>query len=218
MADMSEVIKQVEDFAKHKLHNKCTGHDWWHRDRVRKCALSIANQEGADPEVVEIAALLHDIGDWKFCEGYELGAEEAQHLLKSLAVDQNIIDTVCDITKQVAYKGAGTVEPALSLEAKVVQDADRLDALGAMGIARTFAYGGLKEHPIYDPEIKPGYHSSFAAYQNGGKTSINHFYEKLLLLKEKMNTPTGKKMAEERHSFLEGFLKQFYSEWNGEEL
>jgi uncharacterized protein len=193
-----------------------TGHDWWHIDRVRRLALAIGEQEGADPLVVELAALLHDIADWKFHGGDEkLGPRRAAEWLASLAVDRATIDHVAQIVADISFKGAGVKTPMHSLEGQVVQDADRLDAIGAVGIARAIAYGGHAGQPIYDPDIAHTLHESFAAYKQGSGSTINHFHEKLLLLKDRMHTATARRMADERHQFMQQFLDRFQAEWDG---
>jgi uncharacterized protein len=194
-----------------------SGHDWFHVARVRSTALTIAREEGADLTVVELAALLHDVADWKFADGdHTAGPRAAREWLQSKNADNNLIEHICQIIAGLSFKGAGVPTPMATLEGQVVQDADRLDALGAIGIARTFAYGGHKGQPMHDPEITPRLHGSFDDYKRGGGTSINHFYEKLLLLAERMNTATGKHLAGERQRFMEQFLEQFLAEWKGE--
>jgi len=211
----SDLIDRTANHIKTVLSGDGTGHDWWHVYRVWKMAKRIGHAEQADPLVVELAALLHDIADWKFHDGdLSVGPTKAKDWLDSLGLDPGIIDQVCQIITNISFKGAAVEQQPLSLEGKVVQDADRLDAMGAIGIARAFAYGGAKGREIYDPAAKPTEHRTAEAYLKGG-TSINHFYEKLLLLKDRMNTVTGRAMAEERHTFMEDYLKQFYEEWEG---
>jgi uncharacterized protein len=172
--------------------------------------------ENADLLIVELAALLHDIADWKLHDGdLSVGPKRAKDWLDSLAVDSSIADHVCAIIANISFKGAAVEQPPLSLEGKVVQDADRLDAMGAIGIARAFAYGGAKGRAIYDPAVRPTEHRSAASYLKSGSHTINHFYEKLLLLKDRMNTATGRAIAEARHRFMEDYLQQFYKEWDG---
>lgn len=193
-----------------------SGHDWFHIERVRRTALAIGREEGANLTVVELVALLHDIADWKFAAGdHTAGPRAAREWLVSQKADAPLIDHVCQIIAGLSFKGAGVPTPMATLEGQVVQDADRLDALGAIGIARTFAYGGHKGQPMHDPEIAPQPHASFDAYKRGGGTSINHFYEKLLLLAERMNTATGRRLAAERQKYMERFLEQFLAEWEG---
>ena len=193
-----------------------SGHDWWHVYRVWKNAIHIGKQESVDIFVVELAALLHDVADWKFHDGNdEIGPQVAKEWLESLSVSEEIVSHVCQIIKDISFKGAGVVTAMKTTEGMVVQDADRLDALGAIGIARTFAYGGSKNREMYNPDINPEMHTSFEQYKNSQGTSINHFYEKLLLLKELMNTATAKQIAEKRHAVMEDYLNQFYREWEG---
>ena len=172
--------------------------------------------EKADLFIVQLGALLHDIADWKFNNGdFEIGPKIAREFLEKLKVEENVILKVCDIIRNISFKGAGVKSQIKTLEGKIVQDADRLDALGAMGISRIFAYGGVVGREIHNPNIKPKLHKTFKQYKNQKSTSINHFYEKILLLKDLMNTKTGKKMANQRHKFIENYLKQFYKEWEG---
>lgn len=211
------VIKQTEEFVYKTLSTEATGHDWYHINRVRKLALNIAKQENVDLFIVELAALLHDIADWKFHDGDEsVGPRIAGEWLHSLYVSQDIIDQVCDIIQTISYKGAGTKTAMKTKEGMIVQDADRLDALGAIGIARCFAYGGFKGNQLYDPNLKVAIHRSFDEYKNNKTTSINHFYEKLLLLKDLMNTPTAKIIAQKRHDLMKQYLNEFFKEWNVE--
>jgi uncharacterized protein len=198
------------------LSGEGSGHDWWHVYRVWRMARRIGRAEGADLLVVELAALLHDIADWKSHGGDStVGPKMAREWLVSLGLDQAVIEHICQIVADISFKGAGVEQPVLSLEGKVVQDADRLDAMGAIGIARAFAYGGAKGRLIYDPDMKPIQHRTAEAFLKSDGTTINHFYEKLLLLKDRMNTTTGRAMAEERHQFMEEYLRQFFEEWEG---
>ena len=215
--DKQEVISKTEEYVKSKLLGESSGHDWWHVYRVWKLAKEITEKEKADLFIVELAALLHDIADWKSSGREDFGAGVAEEFLKGLNLDKKITNEVYDIIKSVSFKGAGVTSIPNSKEGKIVQDADRLDALGAIGIARTFAYGGHKGNEIYNPDIKPKKHESFEEYKTNKSTTINHFYEKLLLLKDLMNTKTGKKMAEERHEFMKQFLDRFFNEWEGKE-
>ncbi|HEY9787764.1 MAG TPA: HD domain-containing protein [Candidatus Obscuribacterales bacterium] len=212
----NQILESTEAFVKEKLGADATGHDWWHIHRVRMMAGRLAEEEKVDVFVVELAALLHDIQDWKF-HGGDITAcsKEARRWLESQAVDEEIIAQVSHIIDNLSYKGAGVHNVPSSLEGMIVQDADRLDAIGAIGIARTFAYGGRFERPLYDPDSKPTLHNSFEEYKKAKGSTINHFYEKLLLLKERMNTPSARRIAEERHAFVERFLEQFFAEWNG---
>ncbi|MGN8226213.1 HD domain-containing protein [Gracilimonas sp. BCB1] len=212
----SEIINKTEEYVKNKLQGEGTGHDWWHIHRVRNTALRLGEIEKADLFIVELAALLHDIADHKFHDGdEEIGPATAWNWLENLGVDEAVIRKVCIIIRDVSFKGAGVETTMESIEGKVVQDADRLDALGAIGIARAFAYGGHKVRELYNPEIKPESHTTFEAYKKSTGPTLNHFYEKLFLLKDRMNTMAGKKEAEKRHQFMKGFIDQFLSEWDG---
>lgn len=209
-----EVIKRTADYVKSRLDGEGSGHDWWHIYRVWKTAVNIGEKESADLFVIQLAALLHDIADWKFHSGDDsVGPKLAREWLEKLDVDENIISHVCEIIKEISFKGAGVKSKIKTKEGMVVQDADRLDAIGAIGIARAFAYGGHKGREIYNPKIKPKKHETFEQYKNNKGTTINHFYEKLLLLKDLMNTPSARKIAEERHKFMEQYLDRFFKEW-----
>lgn len=212
-----EIITNTINYVKDLLQGEGSGHDWWHIYRVWKNALHIATLEkGADLYIVELAALLHDIGDHKFHNGDEsVGPRMVRAWLEKQGVDETTIQEVCDIVSGLSFKGAGTSSAMPTLEGRIVQDADRLDAIGAIGIARTFAYGGHKGRELYNPEISPEQHQSFEAYKSSTGPTINHFYEKLLLLKERMHTPTARTMAEGRHQYMKAFLSQFYAEWEG---
>jgi uncharacterized protein len=212
----NKIIAQTEQFVKDTLAGAEAGHDWWHIHRVSNNAKLILETEEADQLVVELAVLLHDIADSKFNDGNEeLGPQKAGEFLSSIRVEENIITHVQQIIRNMSFRsGLGTLN-FHSRELEIVQDADRLDAIGAIGIARTFTYGGFKNREIYNPEIPPALNMSKEEYKNSTAPSINHFYEKLLLLKDKMNTNTGRRIANERHSFMELYLKQFKNEWNG---
>lgn len=211
-----DVLQKTEEYVTALSTGEGSGHDWWHIHRVRKMALVIGKKERADLFVVELSALLHDIGDWKFHHGdYAIGPRMAKDWLKNLQVEQANINIICLIINELSFKGAYVQTPMSTIEGKIVQDADRLDAIGAIGIARCFAYGGNKQKEIYNPNIKPVMHKTFEEYKNSKGTSINHFYEKLLFLKHRMNTTTGKKIAEGRHCFMEQFLKRFFRECEG---
>lgn len=209
-----EIIRKTEAFIRSVFLSEGSGHDWWHIQRVRQIAVKIASEEGADGFIVEMAALLHDLDDWKLAENQHLQNRNACRCIEEQGLDQLIKQRIIDAIEEVSFKGAGVETRATSIESKAVQDADRLDAIGAIGIARTFAYGGHKNRLIYDPDISPVEHESFEAYKSGDAPTINHFYEKLLLLKDRMNTDTAKKLAENRHLFMIHFLDQFYNEWN----
>lgn len=210
-------IEQTIQFVKSELANAESGHDWFHIERVYKNALNILQNEEANKEIVLYAALLHDIADSKFHNGDEtVGPKKAADFLESIAVDESVIDQVVKIIENISFKGGNFQRSFNSIELQVVQDADRLDAVGAIGIARTFNYGGFKNNVIHNPEISPRLSMSKDEYKNHKGTTINHFYEKLLLLKDLMNTQTGKQIAEKRHQYMLGFLSQFYSEWDGD--
>lgn len=210
------ILKKTEAHLRSLFDGETSGHDWWHIHRVHMLALHIGKKEKADLFVVELGALLHDIADFKFHGGDEkAGGREARKWLVSLNVSEDIISQICYIVDNVSFKGLGVQETMRSVEGKVVQDADRLEALGAIGIARTFAYGGHKGRPMYVPGKKPVFHKNFKSYKKGSMSGINHFYEKLLHLKDRMNTKTGKLMAKRRHEFMEKYLKEFFAEWGG---
>ncbi|SFF83305.1 HD domain-containing protein [Pontibacter chinhatensis] len=211
------IVAATEEYVQKKLSGEGSGHDWWHVLRVCNNARTIAKKENADLFVVDLAALLHDIGDHKFHNGDEtVGPRLAREWLEQQQVEEKTIEHVCSIIRDLSFKGAGTSSDMPTLEGKVVQDADRLDAIGAMGIARAFAYGGHKNREMYNPSIKPVLHDSFEAYKSSTAPTINHFYEKLLLLKDRMHTETARQMAAQRHQYMVDFLNQFYAEWNGE--
>lgn len=210
----SAIIYKAVEFVKETLADAEGGHDWFHIERVWKNAVSIGNSEDVDLFIVELGALLHDIADSKFHNGDEsVGPKKARLFLKSVHVDIAIIDHVINIIENISFKGGNEAQKFKSPELDVIQDADRLDAIGAIGIARTFNYGGFKNRKIYDPAIPPNLNMTKEEYKKSTAPTINHFYEKLLLLKDKMNTESGKKLAQQRHDFMEQFLEQFYKEW-----
>jgi uncharacterized protein len=212
-AVVSLIIPEVRQRLKAATTDEHSGHDWWHIHRVAATAVEIANQEQADVQLVELAALLHDIADWKFHGGSELaGPAAAKALLNELNAAPDVINSVCEIIAGVTFKGAKVDTPMLTIEGKCVQDADRLDAIGAVGIARAFAFGGHFGRKMYDPDEAPVLHTSFEAYKKSGSHTLNHFYEKLLLLKGRMQTETGRELATQRHAVMVNFLKQFYAE------
>jgi uncharacterized protein len=210
-------IEKTITYVKKQLANAEGGHDWWHIERVWKSAKKIAETENVNLLVVELGALLHDIADAKFHDGdEELGPQIAAAFMREINVDQETILHVLQIIKHISFKGGKEAQTFTSLELNVVQDADRLDAIGAIGIARTFNYGGFKNREIFNPNVTPNLLMTKEEYKKSDAPSINHFYEKLLLLKDLMNTETGKQMAIQRHQFMELYLAQFYQEWNGE--
>lgn len=212
----SDLISETIDFVKQQLAGAEGGHDWFHIERVYKNALLMAQSETCDEMVVKLGALLHDIADSKFHDGDEtVGPKTARKFLESQNVDQETIVHVINIIENISFKGGNFEKKFHSKELEIVQDADRLDAIGAIGIARTFNFGGFKNRPLYNPDIAPNLHMSKEEYKSSEAPTINHFYEKLLLLKDKMNTGTGKRIAAERHRYMEQFLSQFYAEWNG---
>ena len=212
-----QIILNTIDFVKETLEGAEGGHDWFHIERVYKNALLISENEKVDRFTVQLGALLHDIADAKFYNGDEsIGPKKAREFLKKQYVDEDIIIHVENIILFISYKSSlDTSKKFTSPELDVIQDADRLDAIGAIGIARCFNYGGFKNRSLYDPAIEPNLEMTKEQYKKSTTPTINHFYEKLLLLKDKMNTKTGQLLAKERHRYMEGFLQQFYEEWNG---
>lgn len=212
----AQLIGAVAAEVKTRMEGEGTGHDWFHVERVWKMGKRIAAEENADALVVELACLCHDIADWKFHGGDEsAGPTAARELLTRYDVPEETIAAVCDIIAKLSYKGANVVNEITTLEGKVVQDSDRLDAVGAIGIARAFAYGGYVGKALHDPRVVPVLHSNKEEYKQMKGTTINHFHEKLLLLRDRMHTKTGKKVAKGRHAFTEAYLKQFLEEWDG---
>jgi len=211
-----QIISNTAAFVKSTLENAEGGHDWFHILRVWNNSKLIAQHETVDTFIVELGALLHDIADSKFHNGDEtIGPKVAREYLEGQQVEESVIVHIEHIISNISYKGGNFEQKFTSPELAVIQDADRLDAIGAIGIARCFNYGGFKNRPLYNPEIEPNLNQTKEEYKNNSAPTINHFYEKLLLLKDKMNTKTGKKIAEERHQYMEIFLQQFYDEWNG---
>jgi len=212
-----QIILNTIDFVKETLEGAEGGHDWFHIERVYKNALLISENEKVDRFTVQLGALLHDIADAKFYNGDEsIGPKKAREFLKKQYVDEDIIIHIENIILFISYKSSlDASEKFTSPELDVIQDADRLDAIGAIGIARCFNYGGFKNRSLYDPAIEPNLEMTKEQYKKSTAPTINHFYEKLLLLKDKMNTKTGQLLAKERHRYMEGFLQQFYEEWNG---
>ena len=215
MIKESPLIIVTKNFVQQELANAEGGHDWFHIERVYKNALLIAEDEDVNLEIVALGALLHDIADAKFHQGDEtVGPKKAQQFLQQQNVESATIEHVIKIIEHISFKGGNFQQQFHSKELAIVQDADRLDALGAIGIARTFNYGGFKNRKLYDPAIAPRLNMTKEEYKKGDNPTINHFYEKLLLLKDRMNTQKGKQIAQERHLFMEKFLEQFYAEWD----
>lgn len=218
--DKTAIVKRTINFVKETLTDAEGGHDWFHIERVHKNSLLIAKQEQCDLLVVELAALLHDIADSKFYDGDEtIGPKVAKEFLESENLDQSKVDHVVQIILNISFKSSldpGAGDRFDSTELRIVQDADRLDAIGAIGIARAFNYGGFKNRLLYDPEIEPNLNMDKETYKKSKAPTLNHFYEKLLLLKDKMNTETGRKLAVKRHDFMTDFLDQFLQEWKGQ--
>jgi len=216
MLTNEDQITKTIAFVKEQLANAEGGHDWFHIERVFNNVLLISKTERVDKIVVSLAALLHDIADSKFHNGDEtIGPKIAREFLFNLNVDSAVIEHVINIIENISFKGGNVSRKFHSKELDVVQDADRLDAIGAIGIARCFNYGGFKNRQLYNPDIKPNLKMTKEEYKSSTAPTINHFYEKLLLLKDKMNTNTGKRIASDRHAFMELYLKQFYNEWEG---
>jgi len=214
---MKEIIKKTELYVQGVLGSDSSGHDWYHIDRVRKNALYIAESENkGDRFIIEKAALLHDIPDEKLNFSKEAGEKKLADFIGSLELEQQIKDNIVEIIDTISFKG-GKETKLMSKEAEIVQDSDRIDAIGAIGIARTFAFGGKKGQPLYDPKINVREMMTEEEYRKGKSSSVHHFYEKLLKLKDRLNTKTAKEMAEKRHQFMEKFLDEFYSEWNGQQ-
>lgn len=212
---MDDLVSNVAADVRARMSGD-SSHDWWHVWRVWQMAKRLAAEESADTFVVELGALMHDIADWKFHDGDEtVGPRVAGEVLSSHGVAPDVIAQVQDIVATISYKGAGVATPMKTIAGKCVQDADRLDAIGAVGIARCFAYGGHKGRAMFDPDDKPVMHEDKDSYHKSTGASVNHFYEKLLLLKDRMNTETAKRIAEDRHAFMERYLDEFYQEWDG---
>jgi uncharacterized protein len=213
-ADGSAIVAHTGAYVRERLSADASGHDWWHVNRVWGLARSIARDEQADAFVVQLAALLHDVADWKFCGGdHKAGPRVARNWMEELRLPADVVAHVCDIIELMPYKGALTESMMPTLEGQIVQDADRLDAIGAIGIARAFAFGGFRGQPMHDPRLIAQAHASFEAYKTARTTTINHFHEKLLLLKDRMNTASGRRLAEKRHRYMEEFLRVFGDEW-----
>lgn len=212
-----EITNKTADFVKEIMSEESSGHDWWHIYRVWNLARKIAEKENANIFIVEMAALLHDVEDWKLKESLQTDGKVKEWFVK-VNISEKEINEILHIIENISYKGANVAENPLTIEGKIVQDADRIDAIGAIGVARAFAYGGSKGRELYNPEIEPEMHNDFAAYKSSKGHTINHFYEKLLLLKDRMNTETAKQIAIKRHEFLITFLENFNKEWNLEDV
>lgn len=216
-ATEQEILSRARHYVREEMSKDASGHDWWHIHRVATMAKRLATECGANAFVTELAALLHDVGDYKLRgPSNEPESAIARRWMQSNDVDANVIDQICTIIDGMSYKGAGVKSTMATVEGKCVQDADRLDAIGAIGVARTFAYAGNKGQAMHDPELQPVMHQTMEQYRSAKTSSINHFYEKLLLLKDRMNTEPAKRIAEQRHKYMEEFLNQFHAEWNGE--
>lgn len=211
--DKDAIVEKTAEYVKGRLEDDVSGHDWWHAWRVWKLSERIGEREGADLFVVQLSALLHDISDWKISGDEESGMREAAEWLESVQVDEATLSHVSRIIRGISFKGAGVWDVPQSLEGKVVQDADRLDAMGAIGIGRAFAFGGYRRKKMHVPGLEPKLHQTADEYKNAEGTTINHFHEKLFLLKERMNTETGKEIARRRHKFMETFVDRFMAEW-----
>lgn len=220
MPTPTDLIARTADFVREKFLHEGSGHDWEHIRRVWHVARALAHHTPqADRLRTELGALLHDIADWKFHGGdEEAGPRAARAWLENQHAEESVIQAVETIIREVSFKGKGVPTPMSTLEGELVQDADRLDAIGAIGVARAFAYGGHKGRPLHDPSVPPVEHDTFASYKQNVAPTINHFYEKLLHLRERLHTPAARRVAEQRHAFLETFLTQFLREWEGEDL
>lgn len=214
---MKGLVERVARSVRRAMEGDGTGHDWWHVWRVWRTADRLARTEPrADRTIVSLGALLHDVGDWKFHDGDEGAASrEAARFLRRVRADKATVGRVGQVCREISFKGAGVADRPTSLEARIVQDADRLDAIGAVGIARTFAYGGATGRQIYEPGVRPVLHRSFAAYKKSRGHTINHFHEKLLLLKDRLHTREARRLARARHAYLVEFLERFHAEWDG---
>lgn len=208
------LLSEAEAFTRAQLEGDSSGHDFSHIERVRALTQTIASEEGADQFICELAALLHDVADYKIAGDEEVGLARVRHWLETHNADSDTIRRVMDIIGAMSFAG-GSQPPMATLEGQVVQDADRIDAIGAIGVARAFAFGGARGRPMHDPSIPPRVHMSTEEYRSAEAPTINHFYEKLLLLKDRLNTSHARRLAEERHRFMLAFLERFYAEWDG---
>lgn len=214
----AEMIQKTAEYVKAEFSSDASGHDWWHIYRVWKTAEAICEREGGRLFLVQLAALLHDLDDWKLHPSASSEPERAAAWLRQMGVEENTARQICEIIVKLSFKGAGVPDEMPNLEGQIVQDADRLDAIGAVGIARAFAYGGHKGRALFDPSEPPTLHQSFEQYKNNQGHTINHFYEKLLLLRERMNTAAARQIADQRHAYMEAYLAQFMLEWEGRDL
>ncbi len=217
MEKENQIISNAIEYTRKMFQNESSGHDFWHTLRVYNNATQIAQNENCDIFIVQLAALLHDVDDQKIFGGTVGQYDNAKQFMIDNEIDENKINQVCQIINKISYKG-DHIDEIDTIEGMIVQDADRLDAIGAIGIARTFAFGGNKNREMYNPEIPYQEHMTAEEYKNNNSSTINHFYEKLLKLKDLMNTDTGKQIAIDRHHFMEQFLEQFYNEWEGKDL
>lgn len=215
ITNQQAILDAAEEYARVELAGDGGGHDWWHVHRVRNLAVRIAAEEGADAFIVELAAILHDIGDYKLSGSLTAGRDAAYAFAVQHQLGADTADLLAEIVHGISFKGLGVQDNPLSLEGYCVRDADRLDALGAIGVGRTFAYGGKVGRPMWDPEREPEVHQDEAAYRNATGSSIDHFHEKLLHLRKRISTSAGKRIAKERHAFIETFLREFTDEWDG---
>ncbi|UYZ64084.1 HD domain-containing protein [Hymenobacter weizhouensis] len=216
----SELIERTADFIRQQFLHEGSGHDWEHIRRVWQVARALARHTPqANSLITELGALLHDVADWKFHGGdEEAGPHAARQWLHSQQAPEAVIQAVEIIIREISFKGLGVPTPMSTLEGELVQDADRLDAIGAIGVARAFAYGGHKNRPLHDPTIPPAAHDSFESYKKNTSPTVNHFYEKLLHLQDRLNTPAARRVARQRHAFMEQFLTQFMREWDGQDV
>jgi uncharacterized protein len=213
------IINHLYEEVKKRFTGEGTGHDWWHIQRVYNTASYIATHENADLFIVKAGALLHDIADHKFHENYEeVAKQQVKHLMEIGGADEKMIKIVNTLVNEISFRGAGVPDEPGTIEAKIVQDADRLDAMGAIGIARAFSYGGSKGRSIYNPGEKPGFHTDFESYRKSESSTLHHFYEKLLLLYDRLHTDTAKELGAGRNTFMKQYLEQFYVEWHGSEI
>lgn len=216
-SQLKQGLTFIENKVRSRFEGEGSGHDWWHIHRVRNMALKIADSEPVDKLIVELGALLHDVADHKLFGGdIAYGLNLGREWMQEAGFSEKVIAEVTEIMAKISFKGSGIEDELLSVEGCVVRDADRLDAMGAVGIARTFAFGGNRNRLMYDPEVLPEAHLDFEAYKSSTAPTINHFYEKLLLLKDRMHTRTGRNIAEERHDYMVQYLNQFFAEWEGE--